>query len=139
MTKNELAKLLEEAAKNGNLLTDKHNPEKLSDTRSKPRTVIAAELVPKLPEFFASRDFKITQYENTEFSKTPAYWEITPTKDTYNIPASGVPAYASTPTSQCNRLIVVSGENQGLHIFGESSDVIEKKFREGKLKNRQDL
>jgi hypothetical protein len=51
----------------------KHDPNELSSTHPKPRTVVAAELAPKLPEFFASLDFEITHYENTSHPKTPDY------------------------------------------------------------------
>jgi len=139
MTKAELAEMLGQAAKDGTLLTDKHDPSKLTTTHPKPRTVIALELAPKLPEFFASLDFDVTYYQNTEYPKTPDYWEITPTSTTFSVPASGVPPHSPTPTSQCDRLIVVSGSNQGLHIFGESSTVIEQKLHDGQLTNPQEL
>ena len=139
MTKDELAKLLEQAAKDGTLLTDKHDPDQLSTTHPKPRTVIAAELAPKLPEFFASLDFEVIHYENPDYPKTPDFWEIRPTTTTFSIPASGVPAHSPTPTSQCDRLIVVSGSNQGLHIFGESHSEIERRLSAGELRNPYQL
>jgi hypothetical protein len=135
MTKDKLANLLEQAAKSGALLTKKHNPDELSTTHPTPRTVIAAELAPKLPEFLASLDFEVTQYENTAYPKTPDFWEIRPTTTKFLIPASGVPPHSATPTSQCDRLIVVSGSNKGLHIFGESHAEIERRLRAGELRN----
>jgi len=138
-TKQEMAKLFEQAAKDGTLLTTKHDPSALSATQPKPRTVVASDLAPKLPEFFASLDFEITHYENTSKPKTPDYWAIRPTTTTFSIPASGVPAHSPTPASQCDHLIVVSGAKQGLHIFGESSAEIQRRLKIGELRNPQQL
>ena len=139
MTKAEFAKLLEDRAKQGKLMTEKHDPNKLSKSHPKPRTVIASELSPQLPAFIGSLDYEVTHYEHSGFSKNPDYWEIKPMTPTFSIPASGVPANSTTPTTQCDRLIVVSGSAQGLHIFGESRAEIEKKINSGQLKNPQPL
>lgn len=137
--KEEMAKRFELAAKDGTLLTTKHDPSGLSATHSQQRTVVAADLAPKLPEFFQSLDFEITHYENTSYPKTPDYWEVRPTNPTFSVPASGVPAYSPTPTTQCDRLVVVSGSQQGLHVFGESSAEIQRRVRAGELRNPQQL
>jgi hypothetical protein len=139
MTKHELAKLLEQAARDRTLLTTKHDPGRLSTTHAKQRTIVAGELAPKLPEFFASLDFTVIHYENVDFPKTPDLWEITPTNPMFSVPASGVPPHSPTPKSQCDRLVVVSGAKQGFHIFGDSHADIQRRLNAGRLKNPQQL
>lgn len=139
MNKGEFAKKLEQAASDGTLVTEKHDPSKLSTTHRRPRTVIAAELAPDLPVFFKSLDFDVTHYENTNYPQTPDLWEIAPKNPTYSVPASGVPPNSPTPSSQCDRLVVVSGAIQGLHIFGESHAALQRQLASGQLRNPQVL
>jgi len=139
MTKAEFAKLLENRSKEQKLVTEKHDPAKLTKTRNKPRTVIAADLAPQLPQFIGSMDYEVTHYEHRDFGSSPDYWEIKPTTSTFSIPGSGVPAHSATPKTQCDRLIVVSGSAQGLHIFSESRAEIVQKIKSGQLKNPQPL
>ena len=133
MNKNDYAQLWAQLAKDGELLTDKHDPNDLATPRSKPRSVIAAELAPVLPGFFQSGLFTLAHYENRQYPRTPDYFEITPTTPEFSVPASGVPPFATTPASQCDRLIIVSGESQGWHIYGESSATIQQRLGCGDL------
>jgi hypothetical protein len=136
MNKNDYALLWEQSARDGTLVTDKHDPDDLGTPRSKPRSVIAAGLAPVLPGFFHSGLFTLTHYENRRYPGTPHYFEITPTTPEFSVPASGVPPFATTPTSECDRLIIVSGESQGWHIYGESSAKIQQRLATGDLTNR---
>jgi hypothetical protein len=135
MNKNEYALLWAQLARDNKLMTDKHDPNYLMTLRRNDRSVIAAELAPVLPGFFQSGLFTLTHYENTQYPRTPDFFEITPSTPEFSVPASGVPAFSTTPTSQCDRLIIVSGESQGWHIYGESSANIQRRFACGQLTN----
>lgn len=139
MNKGELAKKLEQAAIDGTLVTEKHDPDKLAITKPQPRTVIAGELAPELPALFKSLNFDVTHYENPRYPQTPDLWEIEPKDPRFSVPASGVPPYSTTPSGQCDRLIVVSGSSQGLHIFGESHAELQRRLAAGQLRNPQTL
>jgi hypothetical protein len=101
-------------SENGELLTDKHDPDDLATPHSKLRSLIAAELAPLLPGFFQSGLFTLAHYDNRQYPRTPDYFEITPTTPEFSVPASDVPPFATTPASQCDRLIIVSGGVSGL-------------------------
>ena len=91
-------------------------------TRSKPAPV------------FTSAEFELTYYENS-ISRYAGLFEIRPANPAYSVPASGVDAMDTTPISQCNRLVIVSGSQQGYHVFGESSAEIQRRLAAGLLRN----
>src|ERR1035437_6775684 len=125
MTRTEVENLLFEAARNGTLLTDKHNPASLSAASNSPRSVISDELAPTLGPFILSRNYSIQEYENKTIPISPMYLVITPDSSSqFNVPASGVPAYSTVGGAPLDRIIVVSGSSQGIHVFGEHSGII---------------
>jgi hypothetical protein len=136
MNKDDYAKLWAQLARDGKLLTIKHNPANLANPENKDRSVVAGELAPVLPDFFDSQEFSLIRYDNTDYPLTPDYFVIQPTTPKFSVPASGVPAFSTTPTGQCDRLIIVSGQNQGCHIYGESSTKIQRRVVNGKLINQ---
>jgi hypothetical protein len=135
MNKDEYAAMWAQLAKDGKLLTSKHDPADLANPRPSERTVIAGDLAPNLPQFFTSAEFELTHYKNPEHPATPDFFEIRPTNPAYSVPASGVDAMGTTPISQCNRLVIVSGSRQGFHVFGESSAEIQRRLAAGTLQN----
>ena len=71
MNKNEYSQLWEQLARDGKLLTKKHDPTDLMTPRSEARSIVATELAPVLPGFFHSGLFTLTYYENTQHPRTP--------------------------------------------------------------------
>ncbi len=62
------------------------------------------------------------------------YFVITPNPDSsFSVPASGIPPYSQNPTSDCDRIVAVSGYQDGWHIYGEESNKIQLKEANGKL------
>ena len=49
------------------------------------------------------------------------------------MPASGVTSYSAYATSSLDRLVAVSGQTQGWHLYGEDSVQIQLKLQNGKL------
>jgi hypothetical protein len=136
MTRDEFKNHLKKAAANGKLLTPKHDPNNLKTTFSKYRTVISFDLASKLDAFIDSGAYAVTQYENVNYPQSPLYFEITPGPESgFLIPASGVAAAAIFPSSVVDRLVVVFGNDQGCHMFGEDSSEIKERLIKGDLAN----
>lgn len=131
---------LQEAAKNGTLLTPKHDPNNLGTTYANYRSVLSFELAKNLEGFINSGEFKIIEYENSVYPKSPIYLELEPAAhSSFSIPASGVSGNSPMATTALDRIVAVSGSNAGWHIFGESSSTIQQKITAGDLRNRNEL
>ena len=140
MTKNDLQTHLQNADTNGTLMTPKHDPNNLSTTYSSFRTVLSYELANSLSGFISSGQFTATEYENTKYPHSPIYIEIAPQPgSTFSVPASGVAANSPMASTALDRIIAVSGTNQGWHIFGEDSQVVQRKLSQGDLKAKGNL
>lgn len=113
-----------QAMSSGTLLTPKHDPASVGVVYVKYRTVLSNELADNLESFVQGGQFNVIEYANTNHPQSPLYVEIVPTDPNFSVPGSGIPAYGSTPTSVCDRLIAVSGTQQGWHLHAESSAVI---------------
>lgn len=134
MTHEELKQHLEAAASDGKLMTPKHDPSNLTTTYPKHRTVLSYEMAEGLEGFISSGQYEVTEYENKRYPNSPMYFEIEPTgNSTFSIPKSGVAPNSPFATSAVDRIIAVSGKNQGWHIFGESSSTIQEKLSAGDL------
>ena len=130
----EFKAMLNKAAEDNKLMTPKHDPKNLGTLFSSYRTVISHELSANLLRFINSDNYSITEYVNLSYPKSPLYLVIKPEPNKgFEIPSSGVTAYSPFATSALDRLIVVSGQLNGLHMFGESSSVIELKVSNGEL------
>jgi hypothetical protein len=122
------------AAKAGTLLSYKHDEANLHDTSQPERSVIAPHVSKNLFNFFDSDDYKMVEYENPKYPSTPRYIEIIPNPtSTFSVPASGVPAASSVPNQALDRLVIISGYKQGIHVHGEDSAEIQRKLSGGAL------
>jgi hypothetical protein len=134
MTHDELKQHLERAAKEGTLMTPKHDPQNLTTTYPDYRTVLSHDLAQNLEGFICSGEYSVKEYENKRLPTNPLYLEITPAgNSTFTVPASGVAPNSPFATSAVDRIIAVSGHNQGWHLFGESSVTIQQKLSSGDL------
>lgn len=114
ITFEDLKSHLQKAAKEGTLLTPKHDPQNLSTTYSKYRTVLSNDLANNLETFIISGDYTVRQFENTKMPNSPMYFEITPlTSSGFNVPASGVTGTSLFATSKVDKIVAVSGQTQG--------------------------
>jgi hypothetical protein len=134
MTFDDLKNHLETAANNGTLLTPKHDPNNLATTYNSNRTVLSHDLANNLETFISSGNYTVRQFENTKVPNSPLYFEITPNQNSgFNVPASGVTATSTFATSIVDKIVAVSGQTQGWHLFGEDSSVIQTKENNGDL------
>ncbi len=135
MTFDELKNNLTQAATNGSLMTPKHDPNNLGTTVfNSCRTVLSYDLATNLNTFISSGKFTVSEYENKRLPNSPLYFEITPNPDSgFSVPASGVTANSVFASTAVDRLVAVSGQTQGWHLFGEDSSVIQRKLNNGDL------
>lgn len=134
MNLNEFTAHLKSAAKAGTLMTPKHDPNNLSTTYSSHRTVLSHELAGNLEAFICSGQYVVYEYENRRIPKSPLYFEIIPSgSTTFTVPASGVAPNSLFATSTADRIVAVSGNYQGWHLFGECSTTIQQKVSAGDL------
>lgn len=134
MTTADTKNYLLEAAKAGTLITEKHNPFLINVPKRKNRSVISSTIASDPVGFILSEKYQIIEYENKSKPDSPLYFEIIPTPGSiYSIPASGITKYSTTASCVYDRIIAVSGTNIHWHIFGESSQEIQKKLRKGTL------
>lgn len=122
------------AASNGTLLTPKHDPNNLGTTFSSFRTVLSDDLATNLHSFIISGKYTATEYENKKLPNSSLYFEITPNQDSgFSIPASGVTANSVFASTIVDKIIAVSGQTQGWHLFGEDSSIIQRKANNGDI------
>ena len=118
----------------GSLLTVKHDPNFLHVIWAKPRSVLSYDLAANLRGFLSSGQYSVVEYENPAYPATPKYWEIIPASGcSFSVPASGVNSFTPYPSVALDRLVVVSGMSQGLHLYGEDSSTIQGRLSSGKL------
>src|SRR5262245_23804092 len=108
MNKNDLLIQWGQAAESGSLLTAKHDPNNLTITWPKFRSVLSYELSTSLEGFIKSGDYSINHYRDASYPKGSGYFEVTPNPgSTFSIPGSGVESGSITPTRALDRLILV--------------------------------
>jgi hypothetical protein len=134
MNKNDFINQLTTAAGQGTLLTPKHDPNNLGTTYQDYRSVLTAELVRNLNGFIAAGSYTVTEYHNNNFPNSPYYMVIEPDPSSgFQIPASGVAAHSPNPTAPLDRLVAVSGTQQGWHLMGEDHGTIIGKEQNSEL------
>ena len=113
------------AIASGSFMTHKHDIASVGSGSPAYRTVSLLSQ-PELSQYFGSGNFDLQLYENNRQPASPLYIEIIP-KDVAFVAGSGIQPHTGVPIVSCNRFIVVSGVNQGCHLFAGS----EPRFKEG--------
>jgi hypothetical protein len=122
------------AAESGSLLTPKHDPGELHVTWARARSILSNELSSNLCNFISGRNYTVNHYADSRYPHGLGYFEIIPDHSTsFTIPGSGVAPYALLPSVAYDRLIIISGLNQGWHIIAESSLTISGSISGGRL------
>lgn len=140
MNKDDFIAALKNAAKKGTLMTPKHDPSNLTTTFSCYRSILSTSLASNLNVFIDSGQYTVNEYENLRYPRSPIYMEIIPASGSdFSIPASGVLANSPMASTALDRLVAASGTIQGWHLFGENSQVIQIKVKNGDLNKREPL
>jgi hypothetical protein len=134
MNRNNLISQWGQAAESGSLLTAKHDPNNLTITWPKYRSVLSQELSSNLEDFIKSGEYLIKYYSDSNYPNGSGYFEITPNSGShFSIPGSGVESGSITSTQALDRLILVYGNNQGWHTYAETSSFISGAIVSGRL------
>jgi hypothetical protein len=135
---NTLKQLMLDADRNGTLIIDKHNPDKVSTIFTSFRTVVSQQVADNLVQFIIGEDYSIREYQNIDYPLSPLYYTITPNPgSSFVVPSSGVTG--NVPTAAFDTLVIVSGGTAGIHMYGNSSSDIQSKITNGKLTNERIL
>ncbi len=131
VTKTELQDHLLSAALNSTLMTPKHDPANLTSSFKPFRTALAGGLADNLTNFISGGHYNVSFYENTKYSQSPSVWVLEPTDPAFSVVASGVLPNLLCANITLDRLVVVSGQQQGMHMYGEHSSNIASKAAAG--------
>jgi hypothetical protein len=123
-----------QVAESGTLMSAKHDPNELSITWEKYRSVISFDLSSSLEGFIKSGEYAVNQYYDSLYPSGLGYYEVIPNAgSTFTVPGSGVPSGSVTPTHALDRLILIYGQKQGWHAYAETSSFISGAISSGRL------
>jgi hypothetical protein len=87
-----------------------------------------------------SDEYTATLYDHVLYPNSPFYCVLEPSPSSkFTVPASGVTANSISASTILDRLVIVSGNTSGLHIYGENECVIEQKRNDNELINMRVL
>lgn len=134
MEKDDVRRHLLQADQQGKLFTPKHDPSNLSTTYPYYRSVLSHGLAQNLYDFIDSGQYRVREYRNNRYPHSPIYLEIEPYPTSmFSVPASGVGSNSPMASTKLDRIVAVSGSNQGWHLFGEDSQTIQIKVNNDDL------
>lgn len=114
-----------DAATSGSLLTAKHDPNGVVAPATSYRSVLTCPMSASLETFVQSGQYTIKQYDDQQYPKGAGYFEVVPDPPSgFNVVGSGVPSGSMAPSGSLDRLVFVSGSNQGWHVYAESASDI---------------
>ncbi len=131
MNRDDYTKAWIAAAQSGNLLTPKHDPANLSTPNSRFRTVTCMSPL-DIAQYIEFGEYDLRVFVNNDPKHPPHFCEIIP-KELSIVTGSSVLPWSNTPTSGCDRFVVVSGYQLGWHLYAESSANIHAKQQAGQL------
>ena len=87
-----------------------------------------------LESFISSGDYDIKRYDDARYPNGAGFFEVTPRQTSgVNVVGSGLPSGSMQPTGSLDRLVVVSGSNQGWHVYAESAADVSGMVSSGRL------
>jgi hypothetical protein len=113
----------QQAIVDNTFVTYKHHPTGVA-TLHAARSVLTQDMVANLSGFFGSGQYSVAHYTNTAFPITPDYFVVVPKDNTFSVPGSGILPASPQVLWPCDRLVIVSGQQQGWHIYAELSSNI---------------
>ncbi|MBK7537567.1 MAG: hypothetical protein IPI49_19785 [Myxococcales bacterium] len=129
----ELTKEWSKAAQSGSLLTNKHDPNGYV-TRCAYRTVLTQEMSSSLERFVKSGAYSINYYRDKDYPNGPGYFEVVPASGSgFSVVGSGILSGSLEPSAMLDRLIFVSGSQQGWHVYAESANQVAAMVQRGRL------
>ena len=121
-------------ANNGTLLTTKHDPNAATPPKVSFRSVVSQEVSGTLKAFVAGGDYTINQYQDKNFLSGAGFFEVVPTTASgLNLQSLGILSSSMAPPTDADRLVFVSGSNQGWHVHAEHHSAIARMKSDGRL------
>jgi hypothetical protein len=128
------------AATSGTLLTTKHDPNGIDTPLASYRTVLTPQLSASLEAFVKSGQYSINHYKDQRYPSGPGLFEVIPNSSAgFSVVGSGVPSGSLHPSGSLDRLVFVSGSNQGWHVYADSTQEIATKVASGRLQMSRSL
>ena len=124
MSRDDLIRQWELALMAGTFLTAKHDPSGLSAVWESYRSVLSTAAAENLSGLIKSGEYNINHYRDANPNHTQDYFALEILDPTFSIPGSGVAPNSLTPHSSLDRLVIVSGQEKGWHIFAGDSQQI---------------
>jgi hypothetical protein len=131
MDRHQLTAILAQKADNGMLITPKHDQTSASTPYQGYRTIVCMTNQ-EMSKFIRSGNYTIRRYSKTNQNHPPHFYEIEP-YDPMIVPGSGIQSMSTSPTTSCDRFVVVSGGLQGWHLYTETSSNIQQQINKGVL------
>jgi len=123
-----------EAARLRNLLTAKHDPNELSITWAKARSVLTTPASSSLENFIIDEAYKLHQYNDATYPGGNGLFVFHPASgSSFNSVGSFVPSGSVTPSGSLDCLVAVYGKNQGWYVYADNFANIDLSVSSGRL------
>jgi hypothetical protein len=134
MTKHEFTSQVIAAAKGGSLVTGKHDPSRASVPEPTFRTVLTPAASSSLMSELSAGNVVVTEYQSAKYPNPQYVVELTSAG--VSPVGLGIPSGSAIPTSQCDRLVFVSGSQQGWHVYADDQARLNNQVASGSLSVR---
>lgn len=125
-----------QAIADDSFVTYKHHPTGVATLHSA-RSVLTQDMVDNLSGFFDSGRYSIAHFTNTLFPASPDYFVVVPKDTSFSVPGSGILPASPQVLWPCDRLVIISGQQQGWHIYAELASNIKLACSMGTLSFNQ--
>ena len=133
MNRDELIQQWAEAIDSGSFLAPKHDPNELTFTWKKYRTVLSQEASASLNGFVKSGSYDVDQYSDKNYPAGSGIYAVTPASSSpFTVAGSGIPPGSLTPSGSMDRLVVVYDPNSGWHVYAENSSRVQSGVAAGR-------
>jgi len=134
MNRSELIATWVKSADDDTLLTSKHDPNTLYYFPEQTRSVVSYEVSSSLKEFIHSEDYEIEVYHDVKHPGEGGYFILKP-GSTFRFKSLGhsIAVGSFSLHGSKDRLLIVSGSEQGWHIAAEDYENVKRREREKTL------
>ena len=116
------------------LLTWKHDPNNMTYSPDKTRTVVSYQVSSSLKDLIHSEDYEIEKYYDVNHPDEGGFYILKPSPSVgFKYLGHVIEAGSFDLKGSLDRLLIVSGSSQGWHIAAEDSENIDRRVNEGTL------
>jgi hypothetical protein len=134
MERDDLVKSWLTAAASGTLLTQKHDPNGVTGPVGSYRTVLTPQMSASLDSFIKGGEYEIRRYSDADYPHGAGFFEVIPKPVSgFSVVGSGIASGSVQPGGSLDRLVFVSGSQQGWHVYADSAPDVAAKINAGRL------